>query len=53
VIRPETDRGVIILIDDRFREPIYRKLLPSHWRGLRYIGDDIVFCRFLSAFWEK
>ena len=53
VIRRETDRGVIILIDDRFREPVYRKLLPSHWRGLRYIGDDIVFCRFLSAFWEK
>ena len=53
VIRRETDRGVIILIDDRLREPVYRKLLPSHWRGLRYIGDDIVFCRFLSAFWEK
>lgn len=53
VIRRETDRGVIVLIDDRFREPVYRKLLPSHWRGLRYINDDIYFCRFLSAFWEE
>lgn len=53
VIRRESDRGVIVLVDDRLREPVYRKLLPSHWHGLRYIGDDIAFCRYLSAFWEN
>jgi len=32
VIRKETDRGVIQLIDDRFTQPAYRKLYPPHWR---------------------
>lgn len=34
VIRSELDRGVVLLIDRRFREERYRQLLPSwwHWR---------------------
>lgn len=31
VIRTETDRGVALLIDDRFFEPAYAQLLPLHW----------------------
>ncbi|HEV8541237.1 MAG TPA: helicase C-terminal domain-containing protein [Verrucomicrobiae bacterium] len=31
VIRSETDRGVVLLIDERFRQPQYRKLLPAWW----------------------
>ncbi|MDQ2820245.1 MAG: ATP-dependent DNA helicase [Pseudomonadota bacterium] len=33
VIRTETDRGVVYLIDDRFAQPAVRALLP-HWWGL-------------------
>ena len=33
VIRSETDRGVLFLIDDRFAQPNVRALLP-HWWGL-------------------
>ncbi len=31
VIRSETDRGVVLLIDERFETPRYRNLLPAHW----------------------
>ena len=32
VIRTPQDRGVLYLIDDRFRRPEVRRLLPSWWR---------------------
>ncbi|MDD6882761.1 MAG: helicase C-terminal domain-containing protein [Eubacteriales bacterium] len=31
VIRTETDRGVVLLIDERFRMEKYEELLPEHW----------------------
>ncbi len=53
VIRRESDRGIILLIDDRFADPVYRRLLPSGMRGLRYIGDRPSLAAFLSAFWRR
>jgi Rad3-related DNA helicase len=32
VIRTTTDQGVVFLIDDRFRRPEVRRLLPAWWR---------------------
>ena len=31
VIRTETDRGVALLLDDRYRQNMYRRLCPEHW----------------------
>ena len=31
VIRTETDRGVALLLDDRYRQAAYRRLCPEHW----------------------
>lgn len=31
VIRTETDRGVVLLIDARYRQEKYRALMPPHW----------------------
>jgi len=31
VIRTESDRGVAILLDDRYRQNAYRRLCPEHW----------------------
>jgi DNA excision repair protein ERCC-2 len=31
VIRSETDRGLIMLIDDRFLQPSYSQVLPNDW----------------------
>ena len=32
VIRTETDTGCVLLLDERYREPRYRALLPSWWQ---------------------
>ena len=40
VIRSETDRGAVLLIDDRFAQPQNRRLLPPHWEGIRFISSD-------------
>ncbi len=32
VIRTDRDRGVVLLIDDRFAREEYRPLLPEHWQ---------------------
>ncbi|MDQ6420136.1 ATP-dependent DNA helicase [Paenibacillus sp. LHD-117] len=31
LIRTETDSGIITLVDDRYRQPGYRRLLPEEW----------------------
>jgi DNA excision repair protein ERCC-2 len=51
VIRSETDRGVVLLIDARFAEPRYRRLFPAWWqparvRSLSDIGQA------LRRFWQ-
>ncbi|MBD0382122.1 ATP-dependent DNA helicase [Paenibacillus sedimenti] len=32
LIRSESDRGVLLLIDDRYLQPLYQRLLPEEWR---------------------
>ena len=32
VIRSAEDRGIVLLIDRRFKQSRYRRLFPSHWR---------------------
>lgn len=51
VIRREDDRGVIVLIDDRFLDPIYKKSIPTLWRGMEYIGDPKDLRARLDEFW--
>ncbi|MBQ8321579.1 MAG: ATP-dependent DNA helicase [Clostridia bacterium] len=53
VIRREEDRGVIVLIDDRFDDPIYKKSLPSLWRGVKFISDPKILKETLEKFWSE
>jgi Rad3-related DNA helicase len=53
VIRREEDRGVIVLIDDRFDDPIYKKSLPDLWEGLKYIEDAKTLNEELLNFWNE
>ncbi|WP_025808760.1 ATP-dependent DNA helicase [Pseudomonas chlororaphis] len=39
VIRSQQDRGVVMLIDDRFAEPRVRKLLPGWWSLDAPVGE--------------
>ena len=52
VIRTESDRGVIVMIDDRFRDPIYKKSLPHLWKNLEFIGDAKQLKISLEEFWN-
>ena len=52
VIRREDDRGVIVLIDDRFDDPIYKKSLPELWSGVRFIDDAKRLREVLDEFWQ-
>ena len=53
VIRRENDRGVIILIDDRFADPIYKKSIPKLWDGMAYVGDVNMLKERLAEFWSE
>lgn len=52
VIRREEDRGVIVLIDDRFDDPIYKKVIPRLWSGMRFISDPKALREELDRFWK-
>ena len=53
VIRDEGDKGVIVLIDDRLSEPVYKEMLPSFWHTLAYAGNEMALAARLSRFWQK
>jgi DNA excision repair protein ERCC-2 len=51
LIRTETDRGIIVLIDDRFTHARYRHLFPSHWRGYQVVQNTSEMQDKLTRFW--
>ena len=48
VIRTENDRGVALLLDDRYRQNAYRRLCPEHW-VIRHGECE----RELKHFWDQ
>lgn len=52
VIRSETDRGVVLLIDQRYAQYRYRMLLPKSWH-IQPVGSDADFTHQLVSFWEQ
>jgi Rad3-related DNA helicase len=50
VIRTDTDRGVVLLIDQRYGSDSYRSLLPEHWRT-RWVRNRDEFAALLMDFW--
>jgi DNA excision repair protein ERCC-2 len=50
VIRTETDRGVLLLVDQRFEEPRYADWLPSHWDPARLVRVEDLAAH-LKSFW--
>ena len=53
VIRTENDKGAIVLIDDRFADPIYKKIIPSLWRGMEFIKTPKELRASLDQFWKE
>lgn len=53
VIRTPEDRGVVLLIDDRFTAPQTRRLMPPHWDHLRVVSSTEQFADELNRFWHQ
>ncbi len=53
VIRSEEDRGISILIDDRFATPVYRSLFPEHWRHAKFVSQPKSLKLLLDKFWNE
>ncbi len=53
VIRTEADRGIIVLIDERFTHTRYRHLFPAHWRGFQVVQKDSEIKDKLARFWSQ
>ena len=53
MIRRDTDKGIVILIDDRYAEPRYKALFPPQWSHLLYMGDVQSLAKAVGDFWQK
>jgi DNA excision repair protein ERCC-2 len=52
VIRTEADRGIIVLIDERFTHARYRDLFPAHWRDFQVVRNTSEIKEKLRRFWS-
>ena len=52
VIRTETDRGIVLLMDERFEERANRELFPVEW-GCPPAMDSESAARDVRLFWEE
>jgi DNA excision repair protein ERCC-2 len=51
VIRTEKDQGALLLIDRRYGQQEYRRLLPPHWQ-LQVVDIESGFKQLVRTFWE-
>ena len=52
VIRRESDRGAVVLIDSRYGEEPYLHLYPPHWQDICVAGNAAALSRRLQLFWQ-
>lgn len=53
VIRSEEDSGVVVLIDERYAEPPTLRLLPKHWRKIKFASDPDRLATIVERFWDE
>ena len=53
VIRREEDRGIILLIDERFLHRSYYRLFPKEWSNPKVCKNSKELCGVIKEFWEK
>ena len=52
VIRTDTDRGVVLLIDSRYARPPYTELMPQEWQMHYLSQEERSYRDLLEDFWE-
>lgn len=53
VIRTEYDRGVVILIDQRYKYRLYQELMPDFWSDRLYINNIKTISNIIDSFNEE
>ena len=53
VIRRQDDRGIAVLIDDRYAEPKYRALFPRSWQKVNYTSTAASLAEIARRFWKN
>jgi Rad3-related DNA helicase len=53
VIRSDDERGVILLVDDRFATPEYQQIMPSYWSHMKYLNNAKDLLAEIVGFWKK
>ncbi len=53
VIRSENDKGVIVILDDRLKDPRMIPLLPPHWNHIKFTGNTYSLGVILEDFWNR
>lgn len=53
VIRHEKDKGIVVLIDDRYSTPTYRNLFPKHWSHMLCVHAASELAETVGNFWNK
>ena len=52
VIRREQDKGIVVLLDDRYETPAYTRLFPAHWLHARFAGNSKNLAEMVREFWN-
>ena len=52
VIRSDTDKGIVTLIDDRYITPKYQEMYPDHWGKMQYFESAASLNSAITEFWK-
>lgn len=52
VIRTVQDVGIIVLLDERFRQPAYQRMFPREWEKIEILSEDQI-ARKIERFWDE
>jgi Rad3-related DNA helicase len=50
VIRTETDRGIVLLLDERFNYSYYKQLFPAHWNHFKTVRTPEQLKKIIEKF---
>ena len=53
VIRREDDRGIVVLVDERYSEPRYTELFPEQWDQVQFAKKPKELANIAFDFWKK
>lgn len=53
VIRSEEDRGIIMFIDDRYKQKKYKDVIQREFKNIKYVSSRKEIKEFVNDFWER